>query len=161
MRTFDISPLFRTTVGFDHMASLLDAALRMDDAAVSYPPYNIEKVGEDAYRITMAVAGFAREELTAELHENTLTVSAKRETENGGGSFLHRGIGARSFKRWFHLADHVKVVGAQLENGLLRIDLVRELPEEMKPRRIAITASAPKKIVAKAKKLIEDVKKAA
>jgi len=136
MVSFDLSPLYRHTVGFDHMASLLDSVTRSAQGN-SYPPYNIEVTGEDQYRITMAVAGFAESDLDLEVKENMLTVSGKKE-DSGERHYLHRGIAGRNFEHRFQLADHVKVAGARLENGLLNIDLVREIPEAMKPRRIEI-----------------------
>ena len=146
MTTLDFSPLFRSTVGFDRLFPFFEDALRRDAADVGYPPYNIEKTGEDSYRITMAVAGLAKEDLNIEARANTLAVSAKRREEEVDNTYLHRGIAGRGFTRQFRLADHVKVAGADLENGLLHIDLVRELPEEMKPRQIEISTSAPKKL---------------
>ena len=146
MTTLDFSPLFRSTVGFDRLFPFFEDALRRDAADVGYPPYNIEKTGEDSYRITMAVAGLAKEDLNIEARANTLAVSAKRREEVADTAYLHRGIAGRGFTRQFRLADHVKVAGADLENGLLHIDLVRELPEEMKPRRIEISTSARKKL---------------
>ena len=137
---FDFSPLFRSTIGFDRLTRLVDAATRVDSASVAYPPYNIEKTGEDAYRLTMAVAGFSPAELDITVQENTLLVTgrgAQKEDENGGG-YLHRGIARRSFERRFSLADHMKVVGASLDNGLLYVDVVREVPEAAKPRTIEI-----------------------
>jgi molecular chaperone IbpA len=150
MRVFDFAPLFRSTVGFDRLANLLETVSRVDETTVSYPPYDIEKLGNDNYRITMAVAGFTMDNLEIVQTENVLVVSGKgAETK---ANFLHKGIGARAFERRFQLADHVKVEGASLENGLLRIDLVREIPEAVKPRKIAIGASAsePKAIEQKA-----------
>ncbi|MCD9459859.1 Hsp20 family protein [Marinibactrum halimedae] len=137
MRNFDFSPLYRTSIGFDRMASLLDSLAATEKSQPSYPPYNIELLGEDQYRITMAVAGFAEGDLQIEAAQNTLTVTGKRE-QSEGKQFLHQGIAARNFERRFQLADHVRVVGASLENGLLNVDLVREIPEAMKPRSIAI-----------------------
>lgn len=145
MRTFDLTPLYRSTVGFDRLFSLLDAATKGDDVATTYPPYNIEVTGEDAYRVTMAVAGFGRDELAIELKENTLSIAGKQLPAGGERRYLHRGIAARSFERRFELADHVKVVAANLENGLLHVDLVREVPEAAKPRKIEI--GAPRKPV--------------
>lgn len=143
MRTFDLSPLLRATVGFERMMDLLDNGSRLDEAP-SYPPYNIEKQGEDAYRITMAVAGFAEDDLSITVQDNALTVEGKKGRDNGKEStFLHRGIAERAFQRSFRLADHIKVTGAKLENGLLHVDLVREVPEAMKPRTIAIESAAP------------------
>lgn len=138
MRTYDFSPLFRSTIGFDRLAHMLDTATR-EEAAPGYPPYNIEKHGEDRYRITMAVAGFSADELDVEVRENTLTISGRQDDGEEGVRYLHRGIAGRSFERRFQLADHVKVVGADLENGLLHVDLAREIPEEMRPRTIEIS----------------------
>lgn len=154
MRTFDLSPLFRSTVGFDRLAEMLDTV--MTDEPVSYPPYNIEKTGDDAYRITLAVAGFGEDELSIEQRESVLLVSGQKKPANANGeTYLHRGIAARSFTRQFQLADHVKVVSANLENGLLNVDLVREIPEEMKPRKIEINRGKPATIVEKAKTFLE------
>ena len=141
MRSYDLSPLFRSTVGFDRMMRLLDAAGRVDEQAPSYPPYNIEKTGEDTYRITMAVAGFWDEELNISVQEDALTVTGKAAVEDEPKQFLHRGIARRAFERRFELADHIQVSGADLENGLLHIDLVREVPEAMKPRTIEIATA--------------------
>ena len=161
MTRMDLSPLFRSTVGFDRLFRLLDTAADINESAVNYPPYNIEKLDTDQYRVTMAVAGFSAEELSIEYSENTLTVTGKNSHEDGERSYLYRGIAGRAFKRTFQLADYVKVEGANLENGLLQIDLVRELPEAMRPRQITIETSAPTKITRKAKKLVESVAKAA
>lgn len=139
MNTFDLSPLYRTAIGFDRLADMLSNASRVDSNG--YPPYNVESLGEDRYRITMAVAGFSDDEIDIVTEQNTLTVSgAKKEDaeSNEEREFLYRGIATRSFERRFQLADHVKVEGARLENGLLHIDMVRELPEQMKPRKIEI-----------------------
>ncbi len=144
MHTTDLTHLLRATVGFDRMFNMLDAATRLDDSALSYPPYNIEKTGEDDYRIVMAVAGFGEEDLDVTVKENSLVVTAKREkAEDSKAKYLHRGIAARAFERRFDLADHIQVVGARAENGLLYIDLVREVPEAMKPRSIKIETAAP------------------
>ncbi len=139
MRTFDLSPLFRSTVGFDRLASLLDSTTQ-NDAQISYPPYNIIRKGERDYRITMAVAGFSENDLSIETVDHTLTVSGRqqKETTEEGVDYLHQGIAARSFERKFQLDEHVKVTQASLENGLLNVDLVQEIPEAMKPRKIAI-----------------------
>jgi molecular chaperone IbpA len=144
MDRFDFSPLFRSTIGFDRLTRLVDAAARVDSAALAYPPYNIEKTGEDAYRLTMAVAGFSPDEVDVTVHENTLLVTgkAKKETDENG-RYLHRGIARRAFERRFSLADHIKVVGASLVNGMLHVDLVHEVPEEAKPRKIAIGTGQP------------------
>ena len=143
MDRFDFSPLFRSTIGFDRLARLVDTATRVDSTALSYPPYNIEKTGEDSYRLTMAVAGFARDELDITAQENTLVISGKAQGEDEANRYLHRGIARRAFERRFSLADHIKVVGASLDNGLLHVDLVREVPEAMKPRTIKITSGEP------------------
>jgi molecular chaperone IbpA len=143
MHALDFSPLYRSTVGFDRLFNLLDSTLRSDEPQVTYPPYNIEVTGEDKYRVTFAVAGFAQEELTIEQRQNTLFVSGKRGETKDERQYLHRGIATRSFERRIGLADHVKVAGASLENGLLHIDLVREIPEEAKARRIEIGAGKP------------------
>jgi len=144
MRTFDLTPFYRSTVGFDRVFGRLDSLA--DGSAQTYPPYNIERTGENAYRITMAVAGFGEGDLSIEAKEDTLTVKGekKSETEEKDTEFLYRGIGSRAFERRFQLADHVKVKGASLENGLLHVDLVREIPEAMKPRSIAINTSKAK-----------------
>ncbi len=150
MRTFDLSPLYRSTVGFDRLFNLLDGVSNGD--AQPYPPYNIERTGENAYRVTMAVAGFSEKDLDIQAKENVLTVTAekKEEKQEGENEVLYRGIASRAFERRFQLADHVEVTGASLENGLLHIDLVREIPEAMKPRKIAIGSSKAKQIDAKA-----------
>jgi molecular chaperone IbpA len=142
MTTFDFSPLFRTSIGYDRLASLLNSANRLEQSA-GFPPYNIQKAGEDHYRITMAVAGFAPNELTITSENNRLLVSGERpeEQESEENAYLYRGIATRSFERRFTLAEHVKVSGARLDNGLLHIDLEREIPEEMKPRTIEIKAT--------------------
>jgi molecular chaperone IbpA len=141
MRTFDLSPLFRSTVGFDNLARMLDTASRLDDQAVSYPPYNIEKLDDDHYRITMAVAGFAESnlELTAQGQTLVITGRVQKDETATAAQLLHRGIAGRSFERRFELAETIRVTGASLENGLLHVELVREVPEAMKPRTIAIT----------------------
>lgn len=140
MRTFDFSPLYRSAIGFDRLAQLAEAALRNDQP--SYPPYNIELVAEDKYRISMAVAGFTREELDIEFEKDTLKVTGRKASEAEQRTWLHRGIAARDFEQRFQLADHVKVVAASLENGLLNIELVREVPEAQKPRKILIGGDA-------------------
>ncbi|HEV2612071.1 MAG TPA: Hsp20 family protein [Noviherbaspirillum sp.] len=137
MRNFDFSPLYRSAIGFDRLAQLFDEAQRAESQP-SYPPYNIELVSEDKYRITMAVAGFDRSELEIETERDTLKITGRKVKEEGKRTFLHRGIAARDFEHRFQLADHVKVVGAKLENGLLNIELAREIPEALKPRKIEI-----------------------
>ncbi|MBY0297964.1 MAG: Hsp20 family protein [Methylobacterium sp.] len=139
MRTFDVSPLYRSTVGFDRLFELLDQTARVEPLA-NWPPYNIEKTGEDQYRITMAVAGFAADEIDLTQHDTTLTVAGRKRDAEGERQYLHRGIAGRTFRQTFSLADHVKVTGATLEHGLLAVELVREVPEALKPRRIAIAA---------------------
>jgi molecular chaperone IbpA len=155
---FDLSPLYRSTVGFDRLGQLLDEMATFE--APTYPPYNIERLGEDQYRITMAVAGFAPEDLNIEVKNNTLTVTGKKsEKTEPKGDFLHQGIAARSFERRFQLADHVEVTGAQMENGLLHVSLKREIPEAMKPRTIQINSGAQPKTIEG--KTVETGKKAA
>ena len=145
MRAFDLSPLFSTTVGFDRMARMLEQM--PSETAPSYPPYNIQKLDENAYRVTLAVAGFGDDEIAIEVKENLLTVSGKLARENGANeSYLHRGIATRAFERRFNLADHIQVTGAALDKGLLHIDLVRELPEALKARRIAIDNGGRKRL---------------
>ena len=134
MRTFDLAPLYRSTVGFDRLFSMLDGF----DAAPGYPPYNIERTGENDYRISVAVAGFAEGDLSIEAKENTLTIKGEKAKEEKAGEVLYQGIAARAFERQFQLADYVQVKGASLENGLLHVDLVREIPDAKKPRQIAI-----------------------
>lgn len=138
MHTFDFSPLFRSAVGFDRLYSMLDNANRTAQSQPSYPPYNIELLDEDSYRITMAVAGFEDGELDIQIENSVLTVSGKKAEDEKEHKFLHQGIAARNFEHRFQLADHVKVMQANLTHGLLNIDLVREIPETMKPRKIAI-----------------------
>ena len=150
MDRFDFSPLFRSTIGFDRLTRMVDAASRLDNAALAYPPYNIEKTGEDAYRLTMAVAGFASDEIDVTVHENTLMVTGKAKQEEEAGRYLHHGIARRAFERRFSLADHIKVTGASLDNGMLHVDLVREVPEEAKPRKIAIAGGEPRMVEQKA-----------
>jgi molecular chaperone IbpA len=140
MRTYDLSPLFRSTVGFDRLSQLLDSVQRVDETSLGYPPYNIEKLSEDAYRITMAVAGFTADEIEVITKDGAVVVSGKAKAEEKPQTFLHQGIARRAFERRFQLADHIKVTGASLNNGLLDIELVREVPETLKPRRIAVNA---------------------
>ena len=143
MRNFDLAPLYRATVGFDRIADLMDRVVASDVAQQpGYPPYNIEKTADDAYRISLAVAGFTDAELSVEVRENALIVAAKKADEATDRTYLHRGIATRAFERKFQLADHIRVNGAAHENGMLHIDLVREVPEALKPRRIAIASSA-------------------
>lgn len=147
MRHYDLSPLYRSTVGFDRLFSMLDQ-MSPGDAAAGYPPYNIERTGEHAYRISVAVAGFAESDLSIESRENTLTIRGSKDgvapAEGTKREVLHQGIAARAFERRFQMADHVQVTGASLENGLLHVDLVREIPEAQKPRQIPIGRTGPK-----------------
>ena len=138
MRNYDLSPLYRATVGFDRIADLMDRVLTSDVGQNTYPPYNIEKIDENAYRISVAVAGFSPDELSVEVKDATLTIAARKADEAGERTYLHRGIATRAFERRVALADHVKVTGAIAENGMLHIDLMRETPEALKPRRIEI-----------------------
>jgi molecular chaperone IbpA len=149
MRTVDFSPLYRSAVGFDRLAALLEAASH-SEAPAGYPPYNIETVGENAYRIEIAVAGFKPEELNIEARENVLTVQGRKSANDEGRKFLHQGLAARNFERRFQLADYVVVTGAALADGLLTIDLERQLPEALKARRIEI-ATGPARIEGKSK----------
>ena len=145
--TFDFAPLFRTAIGFDRLARLMDTATAAAEAP-SYPPYNIEKTGEDAYRLTMAVAGFSEDELGITAQENTLLVTGKAKKEEDENRYLHRGIARRAFERRFSLADHIKVVGASLVNGMLHVDLVHEVPEAAKPRKVQIGTGQPEQVAA-------------
>jgi molecular chaperone IbpA len=138
MRTFDLTPLYRTTIGFDRLGQLMESTA--PDSGGGYPPYNIERLGENEYRITMAVSGFAENELEIEVKEDTLVVTGKHAETEDEREFLYQGIAARGFERRFRLAEHVTVNGADLKNGLLNIDLVREIPEAMKPRKVVIRA---------------------
>ncbi|OSQ53397.1 Hsp20 family protein [Marivita geojedonensis] len=152
MRGYDFAPLYRATVGFDKIADMMDRVLTNEVSQPTYPPYNIEKTADDAYRISIAVAGFSDDDLTVEVKDGALHVSARKVDEDEGRTYLHRGIATRAFQRRFHLADHVRVVGASHENGMLHIDLQREIPEALKPRRIAIAkADAVEKDVVDAK----------
>ncbi|MGR3660414.1 MAG: Hsp20 family protein [Paracoccaceae bacterium] len=140
MRGFDFAPLYRASVGFDQMADLMDRVLTTDSAQPSYPPYNIEKIGDDAWRISIAVAGFTDDELSVEARENSLIVTARKAKTDAETTYLHRGIATRAFERRFHLADHVHVTAASHVNGMLNIELQREVPEALKPRQIAIAS---------------------
>ena len=148
MRTLNLAPLHRATVGFDQITDMMDRILSNDTGSENYPPYNIEKTADDGWRISIAVAGFSDEDLHIEVKENALHVTAKKPEDEAERTYLHRGIATRAFSRRFHLADHVKVTGASHEHGMLHIDLVREVPEALKPRRIEI---------AKASKVEQDV----
>ena len=158
MTAFDFGPIFRSTVGFDQLENLFESASRLDQSGNGYPPYNIETWehdGETHYRITLAVAGFGEDELSIEAKEDALTIVGKKKAENDGVHYLHRGIAGRDFVRKFQLADHVVVKDANLDNGVLSVDLVRDVPEEKKPRTVAIKKEAPAGIVQKAKKFLE------
>ena len=144
MRHFDLTPLYRSTIGFDRLGSLLDTLGAFEGDTPSYPPYNIERVGENEYRISMAVAGFGEKDLAIEVKENTLSIRGEKQAEVEQTTYLHRGIAGRSFERRFQLADHVVIKGASLENGLLHVDLVKEVPEAKKPRTVKIETTAPK-----------------
>jgi molecular chaperone IbpA len=148
MRSFDFAPLYRATVGFDRIADLMDRALSADVAQPAYPPYNIEKTAENAYRISVAVAGFSPDELTVEVREGALHVVARKAPDAAERTYLHRGIATRAFERRFTLADHVRVSGAIHEHGMLHIDLLRETPEALKPRRIEIARAADAEVKA-------------
>ena len=143
MRTFDLAPLYRATVGFDQIADLMDRALTQDAGTINYPPYNIEKLDDGSWRISIAVAGFSDADLGVEVRDQALIVTGRKADAEGERKFLHRGIATRAFERRFHLADHVKVTGASHVDGMLHIDLVREVPEALKPRRIEIAKAAP------------------
>jgi len=145
MRTYDLTPLYRNTVGFDRMFDLLENIGKTD--AGGYPPYNIERLDEDRYRITLAVAGFSENDLDIEIHQNTLKVTGVRPDGDEGRTYLHQGIAGRSFERRFQIADHVKIDAATLKDGLLNVDLRREIPEAMKPRKVAINGESDLKIV--------------
>ena len=151
MSAFDFSPLFRSTIGFDRLMQLADSASNTD-SSTTYPPYNIEVTGTDSYRLTMAVAGFGQDDLDITVKENTLLVAGKGKKEEEANRFLHRGLARRAFERRFQLADHIKVVGAALDNGLLHVDLVREVPEEKKPRKIEIGAAPQPTVIEQEKK---------
>jgi molecular chaperone IbpA len=142
MRNIDLTPLYRATVGFDQLAEMMDRVFEKDVSRETYPPYNIEKTGDDAWRITVAVAGFTDEELTVEVKDNALHISASKGGDAQEHTYLHRGIATRAFERRFALAEHVRASGAVHENGLLHIDLVREVPEALKPRRIEIASAS-------------------
>ncbi len=138
MRNFDLAPLYRATVGFDQIADMMDRVLSADINQPTYPPYNIEKTADDSYRISIAVAGFSADDLSVEVRDGALIVSARKTEDDGQRTYLHRGIATRAFERKFQLADHVRVSGANHADGMLHIDLVREVPEALKPRRIEI-----------------------
>ena len=146
MRNMDLAPLYRASVGFDRMADLMDRALTADIAAPTYPPYNIEKTGENAYRISIAVAGFSADDLNVEMKDGAVIVSARKAEDDGQHTYLHRGIATRAFERKFALADHVRVEGASHVDGMLHIELLREVPEALKPRKIAISRTGARTV---------------
>lgn len=147
MTTFDFSPLYRSSVGFDRLATLFDNAMQQNQSSGGYPPYNIESAEENHYAITLAVAGFAREELNIEVEQGVLTITGKKaKSEDDQTRYLHQGIATRSFERKFQLADHVEVVNADMQNGLLTVSLVKEIPEAAKPKQIAINGESPQAI---------------
>ena len=148
MRSFDFAPLYRASIGFDQIADLLDRVSTHEGGQSSYPPYNIEKTEEDGYRISIAAAGFSEADLEIEVKENTLNVSAQKPKAEDKSTYLHRGIATRAFERQFHLADHVRAVGASYEDGMLHIELIREVPEALKPRRIQIQSKSPLQVEA-------------
>lgn len=148
MRPFDFAPLYRSTVGFDRLFQMLDSAGGVESEASTYPPYNIERKSDNEYRISMAVAGFTRDEIDIQVKEQSLTIKGEKKPADKEAQFLHRGIATRAFERRFQLADHVEVTGADLQDGLLHVDLVRNVPERLKPRSIQIGTSAPKQIEA-------------
>jgi len=148
MRTYDFSPLYRSTIGFDRLFDMLGQAARVTPMTPNWPPYNVEKVADDQYRITMAVAGFSPDEIELTQHGNALTVAGTKAAEPDGAQVLHRGIATRAFEQSFEVADHVKVVGASLDNGLLTVELKREVPEELKPRRIEIATGTGRQAIA-------------
>ncbi|MBK20477.1 MAG: heat-shock protein [Rhodospirillaceae bacterium] len=150
MTTFDFSPLFRSSVGFDSIPRLLDTAMRTADRSDSYPPYNIEKTDENTYRISIAVAGFSEDDLEVTAKEDTLVVRSKAQEVEDDSNYLYRGIAGRAFERKFQLADHIRVVDADLTNGLLHINLEREVPEELKPRTVEINSGSANRLVGKA-----------
>jgi molecular chaperone IbpA len=143
MRNFDLAPLYRATVGYDQVADLLDRVMASDMAQPTYPPYNIEKTDDDSYRISIAVAGFSADDLSVEVKDGALVVSASKSGDDKDRTYLHRGIATRAFERRFQLADHVKVTGAAHADGMLHIDLEREIPEALKPRQISISRDVP------------------
>ncbi|MEX2614502.1 MAG: Hsp20 family protein [Alphaproteobacteria bacterium] len=157
MTNYDFSPLFRSSIGFDRLARMMDATTKAGAAMGTYPPYNIVAVGDDRYRITIAVAGFSEGDLEIEVREQNLKVTGKRPEQDGDVRYLHQGIGAGNFVREFQLADHVKVTDASLSNGLLVIDLKQEIPETMKPRTIQIESGTPKSLSARDRKTVEGV----
>ncbi len=146
MQPIDFAPLYRSTVGFDRLFDLLDSVTGLDQAAPGYPPYNIERLGDNEYRITMAVAVFSQDELRVDVKEQALTVAGAKKSDDKERQYLHRGIAARNFERRFQLADHVEVRGADIQDGLLHVELVRNVPERLKPRTIAIGKVEPKQV---------------
>lgn len=146
MNSIDLTPLYRSSVGYDRFGSLLDAAFQTEKTSAGYPPYNIEVIEQDSYAITLAVAGFKEAELDLQVENGVLTIRGKKESDDNGNTYLHQGIANRSFERKFNLADHIEVTEANLQDGLLTINLVKEVPEAMKPKSIAIQTSEPQAI---------------
>lgn len=155
MRNMDLTPLYRASIGFDRIADLMDRALSSDISATTYPPYNIEKTGENAYRISIAVAGFSADDLSVEMKDGAVIVAARKAEEDEGKTYLHRGIATRAFERKFALADHVRVTGASHVDGMLHIELVREIPEALKPRRIEIAKTASQTVEAEEQRKLD------
>ena len=155
MTTFDLTPLARTSIGFDRLMEMVDVAMQSDGASEAYPPYNIEQSGDDIYRITMAVAGFGEEDLSVTIHSNTLIIKGKSHTSTASTKYLYRGIAGRAFERHFQLADFIKIGTASLRNGLLSIELIREIPETMRPRNIEIRSEDDPRSESHAGKIIE------
>lgn len=155
MSTFDLTPLARTSIGFDRLVEMVDAAMQSDGESESYPPYNIEQSDEDTYRITMAVAGFGEEDLSVAIHGNTLIIKGKSRPAKVDTKYLHRGIAGRAFEKHFQLADFIKIGAASLRNGLLSIELIREIPEAMRPRNIEIKSEDDPRLQSKAGKIID------
>ncbi len=147
MTTIDLAPLYRSSIGFDRFGSLLDTALSTEQGSASYPPYNIEVAGDNQYQITLALAGFVESDLDIQTEKSVLTIRGKKSSEDGDQQFLHQGIANRAFERKFNLADYIEVTGAKLENGLLTINLVKEIPEALKPKSIAINGVSNNKLV--------------
>ncbi|MEN8237116.1 MAG: Hsp20 family protein [Pseudomonadota bacterium] len=155
MTTFDLTPLARTSIGFDRLMEMVDAAMQSDGTSEAYPPYNIEQSGDDTYRITMAVAGFAEEDLSVTIHSHTLIIKGRSHPANASTKYLYRGIAGRAFEKHFQLADFIKIGAASLCNGLLSVELIREIPETMRPRNIEIQSEDSSKSSGQAGKIIE------
>ncbi len=157
MTTFDLTPLARTSIGFDRLMGMVDAAMQSDGASEAYPPYNIEQLDEDSYRITMAVAGFSEEDLNVIIHSNTLIIKGKSRSADSNAKYLYRGIAGRAFEKHFQLADFIKIGEASLRNGLLNVGLIREIPEAMRPRNIEIKSEDDTRTHAHTGKIIDQI----